>query len=182
MHTTSLMNDVEQWIRDAQSGDADAFEKLLEEHYDTIYRFAFRWCRDQQIAADIAQEVCIKLATSLPHFHFKSSFSSWLYRVVINCAKDWLRRENKHSLAEHTSPDNEISDTERAENDIYLSQLLGQMDHWGKDYRETAVLVIAEGLSHHEASIVLEVSESTVSWRIHDIRKRIAALEREILV
>jgi len=68
--------------------------ELLNQHYDTIYRFAYRWCGDQINAQDITQQACIKLANSISQFEFKSSFSSWLYRLVINCAKDFYKSPN----------------------------------------------------------------------------------------
>src|SRR4051812_4086460 len=83
-------------IRRAQRGDADSFSELLDLHYDTIYRFAWKWCGHQADAQDIAQQACLKLAGSLANFRFEAAFTSWLYTLVISCAKDWERREDRH--------------------------------------------------------------------------------------
>ena len=75
-------------IRRAQDGNASAFGELVDSHYDTIYRFAWKWCRHRANAEDIAQQACIKLAASLAQFRFEAAFTSWLYRLVVSCAQD----------------------------------------------------------------------------------------------
>jgi len=160
-------------IRRAQDGDADSFSELLDLHYDTIYRFAWKWCGHQADAQDIAQQACLKLAGSLASFRFEAAFTSWLYQLVISCARDWERREDRH---EHDAlrGDELTGDTTRTEDNIYLTQLLSQLDSLGEGMKETALLVHAEGMSHAQAAEVLGVSESTVSWRIHTMRKQMA--------
>jgi RNA polymerase sigma-70 factor (ECF subfamily) len=169
--------DLDQLIRRAQGGDAVSFEELLDLHYDTIYRFAWKWCGHAANAEDISQLACIKLANSLAQFRFQAAFTSWLYRLVISCAQDWQRSQQRHDHDE--LPDDEPeSSASRAEDHIYLAQLLEQLTTLGEGMKETALLVHAEGLSHAEAGQVLGVSESTISWRIHTIR---AALKRQSL-
>jgi len=82
-------------IRRAQSGDAAGFAELVDLHYDTIYRFAWRWCGHTANAEDIAQLACIKLAASLTQYRFQSAFTSWLYRLVVTCALDWQRAQQR---------------------------------------------------------------------------------------
>ena len=72
------------------------------------------------------------------------------------------------------------ADSTRAEDHIYLAQLLEQLDELGEGMKETALLVHAEGLSHVEAGELLGVSESTISWRVHAIRKHMN--QRETLM
>src|SRR5678816_116249 len=83
-------------IRNAQGGDVAAFAELVDLHYDTIYRFAWKWCGHRTNAEDIAQQSCIKLAGSLAQFRFQAAFRSWLYQLVINCAVDWQRTQQRH--------------------------------------------------------------------------------------
>ena len=157
-------------VRLAQGGEVAAFAELVDRYYDTIYRIAWKWCGHRANAQDIAQQACMKLAGNLGQFRFQAAFPSWLYQLVINCARDWQRTQQRH---DHDAlPDTELSpDTSRAEDHIYLAQLLEQLDELGEGMKETALLVHAEGLSHAEAGALLGVSESTISWRIHAIRK-----------
>ena len=157
-------------IRRAQGGDVESFASLVDRHYDAIHRIAWKWCGHRTNAEDIAQLACIKLAGSLAQFRFQAAFASWLYQLVINCARDWQRTQQRH---EHAAlPDDEPNaDGGRTEDHIYLVQLLEQLDELGEGMKETALLVHAEGLSHAEAGRMLGVSESTISWRVHAIRK-----------
>jgi RNA polymerase sigma-70 factor (ECF subfamily) len=157
-------------IRRAQASDTSAFAELVDLHYDTIYRFAWKWCGHRTNAEDIAQQSCIKLAGNLGQFRFQAAFSSWLYHLVINCARDWQRTQQRHEHDDLTETE-PTTDDERTEDSIYLLQLLAQLDELGEGMRETALLVHAEGLNHAEAGAVLGVSESTISWRVHAIRK-----------
>jgi RNA polymerase sigma-70 factor (ECF subfamily) len=163
-------------IRRAQQGDASSFEELLELHYDTIYRFAWKWCGRAVDAEDIAQQACMKLANSLGQFRFEAAFSSWLYRLVITCAQDWERTQQRHRHA--SVPEDIVGfDPEQVEDQIYLLQVLAQLDELGEGMRATALLVHAEGMSHAQAGEVLGVSESTISWRVHTIRKHMSKCE-----
>ena len=166
----------EDLIRRAQAGDAASFASLVDLHYDTIHRFAWKWCGHAANAEDIAQLACIKLAGSLTQFRFQAAFTSWLYRLVISCAQDWQRgqRRHEHEALPEDEPDGDAS---RTEDGIYLLQLLEQLDALGEGMKATALLVHAEGLSHAEAGAVLGVSESTISWRVHTIRKELAQRE-----
>jgi len=157
-------------IRRAQGGDVSSFAELVDRHYDTIYRIAWKWCGHRANAEDIAQLACIKLAGSLAQFRFQAAFASWLYQLVINCARDWQRTQQRH---EHDAmPEQEpTADAACTEDFIYLAQLLEQLDELGEGMKETALLVHAEGLSHAEAGRILGVCESTISWRVHAIRK-----------
>jgi len=160
----------ESLIRRAQGGDAASFAELLDLHYDTIYRFAWKWCGHEANAEDIAQQACLKLAASLGQYRFQAAFTSWLYRLVVSCAQDWQRSQQRHEHDE-LSDEEPLHESSRTEDGIYLVQILAQLAKLGEGMKETALLVHAEGLSHAEAGAVLGVSESTISWRVHTIRR-----------
>src|SRR5512137_1381522 len=88
-----MTQELQETIRRAQRGDRDAFSRLVEGHYASIFRFACRYCGDRQDAEDVAQQACIKLARAIGQFRFESAFSTWLYRLVINCARDWRKSQ-----------------------------------------------------------------------------------------
>jgi len=163
-------------IRRAQDGNGRAFGELVDRYYDTIYRFAWKWCRHRANAEDIAQQACIKLALSLGQFRFQAAFTSWLYRLVISCAHDWQRTQQRHAHTDLSGTE-PTADQHRAEDAIYIDQLLQQLDDLGEGMKETALLVHAEGMSHAEAGAILGVSESTISWRVHIMRKQMQQRE-----
>lgn len=164
----------ETLIKRCQNGDRAAFEALLEHYYDTIYRFAYRWCQNQTNAQDITQIVCMKLASSIQQYNFKSSFSSWLYAIVINCAKDFYKSPTQHNVREQHD---EHLDTQTKQTDdlnsrrIYAQQILQHINTLQEDLKETLILVYGSGLNHKQAAVKLGIKESTVSWRVHEARK-----------
>lgn len=176
------MSDTDQHglIRAAQGGDGPAFTQLLASSYDNIYRFAYRWCGNRADAEDITQQACIKLAQTIGQFRFEAAFSSWLYRLVINCAKDWYKSQNRHqhdNLDDWIEPEQAPDQT--AENGIYLRQVLHLLDSFAEGFKETALLVHGEGLTHAEAAGILQLKESTISWRLHEIRKQLQLLQQQ---
>ncbi len=166
-------------IRAAQGGNAKAFAVLLSLVYDVIYRFAFKWAGHKHNAEDITQQACIKLAKAIQQFRFESAFTSWLYRLVLNCANDWGRSEKRHHSRDDSPAaahvDSGSSGTTEAPTE--LARVLAQVEAMGKGFKDTLLLVLAEGMTHAEAACVLEVKESTVSWRIHEIRKQLKILD-----
>src|SRR3954464_5011885 len=139
--------EVQDLIRRAQAGDATAFGDLLDLYYDTIFRFAWKWCRHRVNAEDIAQLACIKLASSLAQYRFQAAFATWLYRLVISCAQDWQRSQRRHEHDE-LHHDAALTDDAQTEDQIYLAQVLDDLADLGEGMKETVLLVHAEGLSH----------------------------------
>ena len=141
-------------ISRAQAGDPTAFGELLDSYYDTIFRFAWRWSRHRANAEDIAQLACIKLANSLAQYRFQAAFATWLYRLVISCAQDWQRSQQRHDHDE-LFDGAALTDGSQGEDQIYLAQLLLELEQLGEGMKETALLVHAEGMSHAEAGAIL---------------------------
>ena len=166
-------------IKRAQQGDRDAFERLLVMHYDTIFRFALKWTAHRQNAEDIAQLACMKVAKSLSNFKFESAFTTWLYRLVVNCAIDWQRSQARHETHRAHADDtlawlnSQPSREATPELNAHLCSLLAWLENVGDAMKETALLVFGEGFNHREAADILNIKESTVSWRIHEIRKQL---------
>ncbi len=165
-------------IAAAVGGDKMAFAELLDGQYNRIYRFAYRWCGNVPDAEDVTQLACIKLAKSIGQFQGRSTFNTWLFRLVVNCAKDWQKSQSRHlSDAELTDDIAVLHSSNEAT--VHLIQVLKQVDAMGEGFKESALLVLAEGFSHKEAADLLGVQESTISWRIHEMRQRLAVLESQ---
>ncbi|PCJ95734.1 MAG: RNA polymerase subunit sigma-24 [Zetaproteobacteria bacterium] len=162
-------------INRAVRGDADAFEDLVNNYYEVMFKMAYKWCTNQRDAEDITQEACIKLARGIASYKADSKFTSWLYRLVINTAKDWYKSQNRH-------PDStELIETFAAEDSkpdekIYVNQVWEQVHKLPEAEKESLLLVIGQGLSHKEAAQISGVKESTISWRIHEARKKLQAI------
>ncbi|MEK6746947.1 MAG: RNA polymerase sigma factor [Pseudomonadota bacterium] len=166
------MNNELTIIELAKKGDAAAFRQLLDQHYRMMYRVAYRFTGQAQDAEDIAQEVCVGLVHKLQSFNGKSSFSTWLYRVVVNSCHDYQKKRSNHRKLESNYIDlekNEQSDKNDSDKKLlWLYRTIGNLE---QSLKETALLVLTEELSHAEAGKILGCAESTISWRMHEIRK-----------
>lgn len=164
----------------AAKGDGDAFRALLERHYDRVFRIALRFSGRREDAEDVAQDVCMSLPAKLKSFRGDAAFTTWLYRVVVNRLRDAQR---KQITSERIQSDyGEIEDLRRGE-EVELAKemewLNEAMNHLSDDLRETAVLVVGEGLNHAEAGAIIGIKESTVSWRMHELKKQLKAIAKE---
>ncbi len=177
-----IYDDIEL-VKFSVDGDTAAYAHLVKRHYMTVYRASYKWCGIREDAEDITHEVFIKLAQKLKTFRQKSSFKTWLYRITINTAKDFHRKHAiKHTyetaFALERSLDNPAPLQNEHLNSIRLYKVLNKLP---EKQKSAILLVFAEGLNHREAAQVLNCSETTVSWRIFQARKRLKkSMEHEI--
>jgi RNA polymerase sigma-70 factor (ECF subfamily) len=168
--------DDSELVRQALRGDRAAFRRLVDRHYDMIYRIARRYVGSAADAEDIAQDVCLALVTKLAQFKGGSRFSTWLCAIVINQCRDFSRRRKaaqklvENYVFRRASEDADHADSERR-SEWLKAALLGLEPA----LRETALLVVGEDFSHAEAAEALGCAESTVSWRMHMVRKALRA-------
>jgi RNA polymerase sigma-70 factor, ECF subfamily len=160
----------------ALAGDREAFRRLVERHYEMIYRVAYRYVGSAVDAEDIAQDVCVTLATRLQKFGGRSRFSTWLVAIVINRCRDFLRRRRSAAtLVEKYAALRDAEDADQADTEKRTAWLAEALQSLEPSLRETVLLVVGEDLSHREAAKVLGCAESTVSWRIHVAKKHLSA-------
>ena len=166
------MDNNDEQIKLAQAGNRRAFEGLLNDYYEVMFRFAFKYCGCREDAEDITQNACMKLARNIGQYKFKSAFTSWLYRLVINTAIDWQRQNKK----DKTTPDLEhtIIAPGNAEKELHAREVLQQVFELPEKEKTALLLVFSEGLTHKEAAKVMDCKESTISWYIHEARKKLA--------
>lgn len=165
-----------QLVKRSNNGDRDAFGRLLEKHYDLIFRVAYRFLGSREDAEEVTQTVCIDLASKLRSFRGESLFTTWLYRVVVNSCRDSQRkattsRRNDQAYSELAEFER-LDGKDKAEKASWIYRAIGKLE---ESLRETALLVLAEELSHAEAGGVLGCAESTISWRMHEVRKQLKA-------
>ena len=164
----------------ACAGDREAFTLLIERHYERIYRVGARVLNDVAAAEDLAQEICVGLVDKLASFRGGSRFTTWLHRVVVNAALDAMRRDGTRQRSERDYADTtamaRADHAAQEEQSAWLRQTLRRLP---EDLRVTVVLVLDEGLQHAEAGVALGVSEATVSWRMHQVRRHLRAFAAE---
>lgn len=167
-------------VEQARTGDRQAFGILIERHYDLMFRLAFRLLGRKTEAEDLAQDICVSLPAKLTGFRGDARFSTWLTRVVLNAAKDALRKRASHDRAAQSWGEVEqmqrAEATERAAAKDWLTQAMARL---APDLRETVALTLGEDLTHAAAAEILGVSEGTVSWRMSEVRKALRDMAEE---
>ena len=164
-------------IASARAGDRTAFGTLIEDHYDLIYRTAYKWAGNKADAEDVAQDVCLKLASALAGFDGRSTFSTWLYRITLNAVRDLQRargRRGRQVMAlTRVSPEDHLPDQEEA---ATLSQLWRAVRGLPEKQRDAVLLVYAEDLNHAAAAEIMGCKEATVSWHIFEAKRALKGL------
>ena len=164
----------------AAKGDGDAFQALLERHYDRVFRIALRFSGRREDAEDVAQDVCMSLPAKLKSFRGDAGFTTWLYRVVVNRVRDVQRKQiSSERVNSEYGEVIELRRGEEVEAAKEVEWLNDAMNHLSDDLRETAVLVVGEGLNHAEAGQIMGIKESTVSWRMHELKKQLKLIAKE---
>jgi RNA polymerase sigma-70 factor, ECF subfamily len=162
-------------IRRACAGDAQAFAQLVSEHYDRIYRLAWRFAGTRERAEDIAQDVVVKLAGAIRSFRGEAAFSTWLFRLVYTTATDSLRRGQKLYLVDPVKLA-EMTDGSSGETPETLhlgGELWAAVRALPPQQRDAVTLVYGEDLNHAEAAKIMGCTEKTVSWHLHEAKKRL---------
>ena len=169
----TVMNETDDTlVARARRGDETAFARLVERHYDRVFRIAWRWSGERADAEDAAQEVCIKLARALAGFRGEAAFTTWLTRMTINTVKDLARARARRSEGVAALALVDARGCEPPANDrLEAGDLWRAVRALPARQRDAVLLVYAEGLNHGEAARVLGCRESTLSWHVHEARK-----------
>jgi len=184
----------QQLVERAQRGDKRAFELLVLKYQRKLGRLLSRFVRDPAEVEDVTQEAFIKAYRALGSFRGDSAFYTWLYRIGINTAKNYLvalgRRaptttgfdneeaegfEDAEQLRDSNTPESELEGKEIA------ATVNRAMDALPADLRAAITLREIEGLSYVEIANVMNCPVGTVRSRIFRARDAIAAELRPLL-
>lgn len=161
-------------------GDPHAFEELYDEFSGMVYGVALRLSGGSEDAADLSQEVFLKIHRHLGSFRGKASLKTWVYQVALNCCRSRLRRRIRRYRGSHLPLDSvgEVPTKERNPEDTAVARsegrwLLDALQRVPQPFREAVVLRDIEGLSYREIADILDVRIGTVRSRIARGRDRL---------
>ncbi len=174
-----------QLVARVQKGDTRAYDLLVLKYQHKILALIARYVRDQDEVQDVAQEAFIKAYRALAKFRGDSAFYTWLYRIAINTAKNYLVSRNRRPPATDIDVDDaefyesaaHLKDIENPENALYGNELekvvetaIGALP---EDLRAAVTLREFDGLSYEDIADVMDCPVGTVRSRIFRAREAI---------
>jgi RNA polymerase sigma-70 factor (ECF subfamily) len=168
-------------VEKAAGGCRESFAALLEAYYDRIHRLAWRFCGSQTLAEDIAQDVCVKLATAIRGYRGEAAFSTWVWRITYTAAVDRMRNcRNMESVEpsalEALADAGQDACARSPEDSVMSADLWLAVRRLPPQQRDAVLLVYGEDMSHAEAAEIMGCQEKTVSWHLHEAKKRLRAI------
>ena len=172
-------------VERVQKGDKRAFDLLIQKYQHRIVSLVSRYVSDHAEAQDVAQEAFIKAYRAIGRFRGDSAFYTWLYRIAINTAKNWIVAKNRRPPAsdidavdaeqygisermkESSTPENEIM-REEIERTVY--DTIAELP---EDLRTAIMLREMDGMSYEEIATTMECPIGTVRSRIFRAREAI---------
>ncbi len=181
-------------VERAQGGDKHAFDLLVSKYQRKLGRLLSRFIRDPGEVEDVSQEAFIKAYRALPSFRGDSAFYTWLYRIGINTAKNYLVSQGRRAPtstefdndeAETFDDASQLRDINTPES-LLLTKQIGQtinaaMDALPEELRTAIVLREIDGMSYEEIASIMDCPIGTVRSRIFRAREAVAGKLRPLL-
>ena len=181
-------------VERAQAGDRHAFDQLVSKYQRKLGRLLSRFIRDSAEIEDVTQEAFIKAYRALPSFRGDSAFYTWLYRIGINTAKNYLVAQGRRAPTS-TQFDSEEAETFESAGQLrdintpeslLMSKQIGEtvnsaIDALPEELRRAIVLREIDGLSYEEIAEMMDCPIGTVRSRIFRAREAVAEKLRPLL-
>lgn len=173
-------------VQQAKDGDKGALEQLYHETYNRVYFYAFKMFADENDAADVVQEVYIKVFTNISELNDAKAFSQWLYTITVNECRQKMRRDHRQILTEEGDAfferilDSEPELDQRMVRRDARTYLFAVIDFLPEEQKRAVLLYYYEQLTIRQIAEIEEVSEATIKSRLVLARKKLkAAVEAE---
>jgi RNA polymerase sigma factor (sigma-70 family) len=174
------------YIEQVLAGNINAFSFIVDRHKDKAYNLAFRICGNHEEAEEIAQDSFLKAYKSLSAFKMKSSFSTWLYRIVYNTSISQVRIKKKGVLSLEDFPADATDfigsspSEEEAEKEYRSSLVNFALQKINEDERGLISLFYYEDMSIEEISDVTGISKSNVKVRLFRARQKMLEIIEKV--
>jgi RNA polymerase sigma factor (sigma-70 family) len=155
--------------------DGRDFELIIEKNKGIIYKVANSYCKDVDDRKDLVQEIIIELWKSFKRYDHSSKLSTWMYRVALNVAISFYRRDSKRKMVSTELsesliaiiPENEPGETESQINQ--LQQFIAEL----KDIDRALMILYLEDKSQKEIGEIMGITETNVSTKIARIKEKL---------
>jgi len=171
----------DELVSRAQKGDDRAFAELVRRYRRRIYALGLHMTGRASDADDITQDAFLRAYDKLDTFQGKSQFFTWLYRIALYRALNIRRSRQRRRAVDiddvrieaAVSVDAHSSPLHLAEMKQEYAHLLEAFDRLSPTLSTTVALTTLQGLSHKEAAVVLDTTEGTIAWRVHEARRKL---------
>lgn len=163
----------------------EVFKGWLQEHTGLVYKVARAFAPGEVDQQDLVQEILLQMWCSLPRFEGKAKASTWIYRVALNTALAWRRKETRHRATQtprieiEDFPGTEVDSAQRVAREEVVTRLYDAIHQLPK-VDAALVLLYLEDLSYREMAEVLGLSESNVGVKLNRARRALAELMKEV--
>ena len=183
----------QQLVARVQKGDSRAFDLLVLKYQHRIFGLISRYVHDADEVQDVAQEAFIKAYRALPNFRGDSAFYTWLYRIAINTAKNYLVSRSRRPPgsdvevedAEYYESGSALHEIETPENALFGAELKAVVERaireLPEDLRTAVTLREFDGLSYEDIADIMDCPVGTVRSRIFRAREAIDGRVKEQL-
>lgn len=160
------------------SDDQAAFLRRLDEHRGIVCSVAFAYCRDRGAREDVVQSISAELWRAYPRYDGRVTFSTWMYRIAVNAAISYYRRETRERSGPIDPADFEsLPDASEDEVDVARRATLYRLIDGLDELERALILLYLDGKSHAEIADVLGISQTNVATKISRIKQ---ALRRTV--
>ncbi len=175
-------------VQRAQAGEVEAFNELVEAYKTRVYGVLYHMLGNREDAADLAQEVFVRAFKFIGSFRWEANFYSWLYRIVINTALNFIKGRKEPTLSlnqwddqvegapvmqELMSQESVHGELDRGEIQEKLNEALQKLS---KEHRAVVVLHDIQGMKHQEVARVMGCSVATTRSRLHYAHQQLQTL------
>jgi RNA polymerase sigma-70 factor (ECF subfamily) len=182
-------------VKQCQAGSTEAFDQLVTRYRTRVFAMIYNMVHNEQDAWDLAQDSFVKAWKSIGRFRGRSSFYTWIYRIVMNVTIDWLRKKQVKGAgtefndaiqlreiepASRTSPKADPLPHERMERSEIRARIDNAIAQISPEHRAVIVMKEIEEMQYHEIAEALGCSIGTVMSRLFYARKKLQNLLRDV--
>ena len=195
--TTPAQADVSELdlVKQCQAGQTEAFDQLVTRYRTRVFAMIYNMVHNEQDAWDLAQDSFLKAWKSIKRFQGKSSFYTWIYRIVMNVTIDWLRKKQVKGTgaefddaiqlkeidpASRTVPKADALPHERMEQNEIRARIDAAIAQLSPEHRAVILMKETEDMQYHEIAEALGCSIGTVMSRLFYARKKLQILLRDV--
>ena len=182
-------------VKQCQTGNTEAFDQLVTRYRTRVFAMIYNMVHNEQDAWDLSQDSFVKAWKSIGRFRGRSSFYTWIYRIVMNVTIDWLRKKQVKGAgaefndaiqlkeiepASRTLPKADPLPHERMERSEIRARIDNAIAQLSPEHRAVILMKEIEEMQYHEIAEALDCSIGTVMSRLFYARKKLQNLLRDI--